>query len=156
MRYLFLMIFAYIFNGCSIYISYIDASNEEKYSMIVGKTFKTVRAPTRITANLINDDDKFRAKKLSSYTITEIGYAGRWVLWSKEIPYGTLIAIDKALKYDSVIIDDFALKVSFKNLTFKLEDNLPIRLRSDLTKTTKDGKYIIMNPKYFQEVKLDK
>ena len=127
MRYLFLMIFAFIFNGCSPNITYINVSDEEKYSMIVGKTFKAVgEDPSMITANLINDDNKPRAKKLWSYTITKTGYAGRWVLWSKRIPYGTLITIDKALKYDSVIIDDFDLKVSFKNLTFKLKGNLPI------------------------------
>jgi len=150
MKYLILMIFAFIFNGCSPNITYIDVSNEEKYSKIIGKTFKTLK-PLRLTANLVDD---YKSKVIWSYTISETGFAGRYVLWNKKLLRGTLITINKILKYDSVIIDDFTLRVYIKDIIFN--DNLPIDLYSTLTKTTKDGKYIIMNSKYFQEVKLDK
>lgn len=146
MKFLFILMVIILFSGCSK-ITYVNVSEKEEYSKIIGKTYK-IQRPLVIMSNLA---DNYKSKKILDYSVTRPpGYNNRYVFWVKTIPIGTNIYIEKVVEYDDLFNHDFKLLIKIDKVL--IESELPIRMRSSLTNVTKDNKYIIMNSKYFKEI----
>ena len=74
------------------------------------------------------------------------------MLWYRKLPINTIFKIKKILKYDKFYNKNLVTIIDILNNNY-IYANAPIKIDSRLAIKSKDKKYIIMDPQYFEEIK---
>jgi len=149
MKYLILILFISLFAGCDA--KYKDISNKKEYSKIVKKTYE-LQYPAILEKMTLGSTkkDSLDAYHLSFNTLSNTNAPE--IIGIQKLVNKSKIKILKVMKCTNCLGDyiEFRIEiVSQKN--FK---KVPIKLSTHIsTQTTKNGKYIIMNSKYFKKIK---
>ena len=129
-----------LLTGCNAKSEYVDVSDREIYSNIVGRSFDTL-APLVLHGITLAENYE---KKIDMFSVTIMpGFGGREVISRKTLPIGSRFSIVKVWQCSTCIPSyvEYEIDLHSENL------NMPVRL-DDLSKRKND--LIFMDNKLFK------
>ncbi|MNM86851.1 hypothetical protein D3C81_990160 [compost metagenome] len=141
--YKFIVVF-FVFGLIGCYSEkFIDISNEEGYSKLIGKTYE-------ITGPIIGHGIRKHSNAPVDYVtlMPPPGIGGHQIAFANLVPIGSKIKIVKVLKSNRLIDSDITLIIEVYEGDFT--SNVPIRI--DLTRGNEGSKSTLLNEKFYRKI----